>query len=180
MATQKLSKRGLQARSQDGFHELPRRYHAPGTDIDETGTEGINQQSLSLRIPDIRQTSIDVEALAVRLGFIYSGDVISILRRAQGMTTEKPNLTKELALLLALSTLWGASYSFIKIGVETIPPVTLIAARTLHRRDDLGRHHPLARPEFAEGCDHLAAVSVSGLPQQRDPLHAHCLGATDH
>jgi drug/metabolite transporter (DMT)-like permease len=47
------------------------------------------------------------------------------------MTTEKPNLTKELALLLALSTLWGASYSFIKIGVETIPPITLIAARTL-------------------------------------------------
>lgn len=46
------------------------------------------------------------------------------------MTIEKPNLTKELALLLALSTLWGASYSFIKIGVETIPPVTLIAART--------------------------------------------------
>ena len=27
--------------------------------------------------------------------------------------------------------LWGASYTFIKIGVETIPPVTLIAARTL-------------------------------------------------
>lgn len=46
------------------------------------------------------------------------------------MTSEKANLTKELALLLALSTLWGASYSFIKIGVETIPPVTLIAART--------------------------------------------------
>jgi drug/metabolite transporter (DMT)-like permease len=47
------------------------------------------------------------------------------------MTTEQPNMTKELALLLALSTLWGASYTFIKIGVETIPPVTLIAARTL-------------------------------------------------
>ena len=47
------------------------------------------------------------------------------------MTIDKLNLTKELALLLALSTLWGASYSFIKIGVETIPPVTLIAARTL-------------------------------------------------
>lgn len=42
-----------------------------------------------------------------------------------------PNITKELALLLALSTLWGASYTFIKIGVETIPPVTLIALRTL-------------------------------------------------
>jgi drug/metabolite transporter (DMT)-like permease len=27
--------------------------------------------------------------------------------------------------------LWGASYTFIRLGVETIPPVTLIAARTL-------------------------------------------------
>jgi drug/metabolite transporter (DMT)-like permease len=30
-----------------------------------------------------------------------------------------------------LATLRGASYSFIKVGVATIPPVTLIAARTL-------------------------------------------------
>ena len=29
-----------------------------------------------------------------------------------------------------LATLWGASYAFIKLGVESIPPVTLIAART--------------------------------------------------
>jgi drug/metabolite transporter (DMT)-like permease len=43
----------------------------------------------------------------------------------------KTNLAFELLLLLALATLWGASYTFIKIGVETIPPVTLIAARTL-------------------------------------------------
>jgi drug/metabolite transporter (DMT)-like permease len=47
------------------------------------------------------------------------------------MATEKHNLAPELVLLLVLSTLWGASYSFIKIGVETIPPITLIAARTL-------------------------------------------------
>jgi drug/metabolite transporter (DMT)-like permease len=47
------------------------------------------------------------------------------------MTSEIPNLKRELALLLALATLWGGSYTFIKIGVETIPPVTLIAARTL-------------------------------------------------
>lgn len=47
------------------------------------------------------------------------------------MTAEKPGIARELALLLALATLWGASYTFIKIGVETIPPVTLIAARTL-------------------------------------------------
>ena len=37
----------------------------------------------------------------------------------------------ELALLLALATLWGASYTFIRVGVATIPPVTLIACRTL-------------------------------------------------
>jgi drug/metabolite transporter (DMT)-like permease len=37
----------------------------------------------------------------------------------------------ELALLLLLATLWGASYSFIKLGVATIPPITLIAFRTL-------------------------------------------------
>lgn len=37
----------------------------------------------------------------------------------------------DLALLLLLATLWGGSYTFIRIGVETIPPLTLIAARTL-------------------------------------------------
>jgi len=36
----------------------------------------------------------------------------------------------EFALLLLLATLWGASYTFIKIGVASIPPLTLIAART--------------------------------------------------
>ncbi len=42
-----------------------------------------------------------------------------------------PALAKEVALLAVLATLWGASYTFIRIGVETIPPVTFIAARTL-------------------------------------------------
>ncbi len=36
----------------------------------------------------------------------------------------------EFALLLLLATLWGASFTFIKVGVETIPPVTFIAGRT--------------------------------------------------
>jgi drug/metabolite transporter (DMT)-like permease len=36
----------------------------------------------------------------------------------------------EIALLVLLATLWGASYTFIKLGVATIPPITLIAART--------------------------------------------------
>lgn len=44
---------------------------------------------------------------------------------------EKINMTTELALLGVLAVLWGASYSFIKVGVETIPPVTFIAGRTL-------------------------------------------------
>ncbi|AZO10004.1 MULTISPECIES: EamA family transporter [unclassified Mesorhizobium] len=43
----------------------------------------------------------------------------------------KTNMSTELALLGLLAVLWGASYTFIKIGVETIPPVTFIAGRTL-------------------------------------------------
>nr|WIE91788.1 EamA family transporter [Mesorhizobium sp. WSM4875] len=45
--------------------------------------------------------------------------------------SEKTEMTTELALLGLLAVLWGASYTFIKIGVETIPPVTFIAGRTL-------------------------------------------------
>ncbi|MFC5067502.1 DMT family transporter [Flaviflagellibacter deserti] len=45
--------------------------------------------------------------------------------------TQPTTLKTDLVLLIALATLWGASYTFIKIGVETIPPVTLIAGRTL-------------------------------------------------
>lgn len=42
-----------------------------------------------------------------------------------------PVIAAELLLLLVLATLWGGSYIFIKLGVATIPPITLIAARTL-------------------------------------------------
>ena len=44
---------------------------------------------------------------------------------------QRSNHAVEVALLALLATLWGASYTFIKLGVATIPPVTLIAARTL-------------------------------------------------
>lgn len=47
------------------------------------------------------------------------------------MMSRPVNIGFELTLLLVLSTLWGMSYTFIRIGVETIPPVTLIAVRTL-------------------------------------------------
>ena len=53
------------------------------------------------------------------------------IRIAETMMDDRPGMAGALALLLLLSTLWGASYTFIRIGVEAIPPVTLIAARTL-------------------------------------------------
>jgi drug/metabolite transporter (DMT)-like permease len=36
-----------------------------------------------------------------------------------------------MVLLVTLATLWASSYSFIKLGVATIPPITLITGRTL-------------------------------------------------
>ncbi|HJT15322.1 MAG TPA: EamA family transporter [Dongiaceae bacterium] len=62
-----------------------------------------------------------------------------------------PNLALELALLGILATLWGASYSFIKVGVETIPPVSLIAARTL-----------------IAGCILLLVMRVRGITLPKD------------
>ena len=44
--------------------------------------------------------------------------------------SKTPAIAVELALLLLLATLWGGSYTFIKLGVATIPPIILIAART--------------------------------------------------
>jgi len=41
-------------------------------------------------------------------------------------SAREPAVGIELALLLVLATLWGGSYTFIKLGVATIPPVTLI------------------------------------------------------
>ena len=45
------------------------------------------------------------------------------------MTHPKITPTVELALLCLLALLWGSSYLLIKVAVETIAPVTLIAAR---------------------------------------------------
>lgn len=47
------------------------------------------------------------------------------------MTVPRSSPILDYALLALLATLWGASYTFIKLGIATIPPVTLIAARTL-------------------------------------------------
>jgi drug/metabolite transporter (DMT)-like permease len=49
----------------------------------------------------------------------------------QAASASEPTFGTELSLLVVLATLWGGSYTFIKLGVATIPPVTLIAGRTL-------------------------------------------------
>jgi drug/metabolite transporter (DMT)-like permease len=59
----------------------------------------------------------------------------------------------DLLLLLILSTLWGASYTFIRIGVTTIAPLTFIAARTL-----------------IAGSLLLIWMIAHRLPMPRDPL----------
>ena len=46
-------------------------------------------------------------------------------------SAREPAIGFELLLLFVLATLWGGSYTFIKLGVATILPVTLIAGRTL-------------------------------------------------
>ena len=59
----------------------------------------------------------------------------------------------DLALLLLLSTLWGASYTLIRIGVATIPPLTLIAVRTL-----------------VAGTLLAAWMVTRGIPMPREPI----------
>lgn len=58
----------------------------------------------------------------------------------------------DLVLLLLLATLWGSAYTFIKIAVETIPPITLIAGRTL-----------------IAGLLLLAIMRLRGISMPRDP-----------
>ena len=74
------------------------------------------------------------------MGVFGDGTVMQIRRRhpyfqrfvsGQTVVPKARSSSFDVALLLALSTLWGASYAFIRIGVATIPPLTLMAARTL-------------------------------------------------
>jgi drug/metabolite transporter (DMT)-like permease len=57
-----------------------------------------------------------------------------------------------LALLVLLATLWGAAYTLVKVGVETIPPLTLISGRTL-----------------IAGAILLAIMRLRGITMPRDP-----------
>ena len=80
------------------------------------------------------------------------------------MTSERTNRTADFCLLFLLSALWGSSYTFIKIGVETIPPITLIAARTLIAGSLLLVLVKARVPLAAAGPRKLGPLSVSGLP----------------
>jgi drug/metabolite transporter (DMT)-like permease len=55
------------------------------------------------------------------------------IERAQvalaGVGRRLPPLTLEYVLLLVVATLWAGSYIWVKIGLETIPPLTLMSAR---------------------------------------------------
>lgn len=66
--------------------------------------------------------------------------------------TPRSRTAINLALLVLLATLWGAAYTLVKIGVETIPPLTLISARTL-----------------IAGGILLAIMRLRGITMPRDP-----------
>ena len=91
-------------------------------------------------------------------------------------TSRQPNIAFELSLLLVLATLWGGSYTFIKLGVATIPPITLIAARTAIAGILLLIVMKLRGIGDAAGYRNLEALYLPGLPQQRHPLDAGRLG----
>src|SRR5215470_3478535 len=57
--------------------------------------------------------------------------IVEALMRMATVAAAAVGNAREYALLVVLAILWGASYAFIRLGVATIPPVTLIAARTL-------------------------------------------------
>ncbi|MGM3213610.1 hypothetical protein ACS229_28220, partial [Klebsiella pneumoniae] len=82
------------------------------------------------------------------------------------------NIAVELALLVALATLWGGSYTFIKLGVATIPPITLIAARTaiagLLRRAARHAQPPTAKQSADAGG--LRVDTAATVPQARPRL----------
>jgi drug/metabolite transporter (DMT)-like permease len=40
-----------------------------------------------------------------------------------------PNIGSEIALLVLLSLIWGGSFTLIKVAIETVPAVTMVAAR---------------------------------------------------
>ncbi|HAO39472.1 MAG TPA: EamA family transporter [Afipia sp.] len=67
--------------------------------------------------------------------------------------TPRSRTATNLVLLVLLATLWGAAYTLVKIGVETIPPLTFISGRTL-----------------IAGGILLAIMRLRGITLPRDPV----------
>jgi len=63
------------------------------------------------------------------------------------------------ALIVTMAALWGSSYSFVKIALETVTPFTLVAGRTLISALMIG-----------------AIVAYRGLAIPRDPVYWRRLG----
>jgi drug/metabolite transporter (DMT)-like permease len=66
--------------------------------------------------------------------YVQEGSTMS--RENAATTSEVPkgdkahiNLAREVGLLAALSLIWGSSFTLMKVAVETIPPLTMTAAR---------------------------------------------------
>ena len=91
-------------------------------------------------------------------------------------TQQQPRYAANLVLLLVLATLWGASYTFIKIGVATIPPVTLIAARTLIAGGVLLVVMQMRGIAMPRDIACVAALHDSGLSQQCASVHTDRVG----
>jgi len=67
---------------------------------------------------------------------------------------------------LALGFIWGSSYLWIKIGIETLPPLTLIAGRLLFGAAFLGLVVAIARQELPRSprmYGHLLVMSVINI-----------------
>ena len=52
-----------------------------------------------------------------------------MIAQQETSTLEKTNPALEGGLLLLLSLIWGSAFTLIKVAVETIPPLTMVAAR---------------------------------------------------
>ncbi|MGB3643402.1 MAG: EamA family transporter [Mesorhizobium sp.] len=52
-----------------------------------------------------------------------------MIAQQETSTLEKTNPALEVGLLLLLSLIWGSSFTLIKVAVEAVPPLTMVAAR---------------------------------------------------
>ena len=81
----------------------------------------------------------------------------------------------DIVLLGLLGIMWGSSYAFIKLGVETLPTFTLIAARLAIGLTLLVTVVVVSSKAADEPEDVLPPVR-DGRDQHRDPVHADHVG----